>query len=123
MTDPRVPLHADLRRAHIYAAKALNAVADHYRGDPLTLASLVEATQILHATMERVEGIIRDDLDADAKRRPAPPPRPPKAGAPDPAWRCPRSHPRHRYARRSDGRTYCLECVVVGRRTRIGRAA
>lgn len=125
MTDPRVPLHADLRRAHSHAAKALNAVAGHYRDDPRTLASLVEATQILHAIMERAESIIRDDLDADARRRPAPPPRTPEARDPDPAWRCPRSHPRHRYSRRGDGRTYCLECMLAARRGAgaTGRAA
>lgn len=124
--DPRIALHADLRRAHTLAARAINAATSHYSGQPGTVGALVEATQILHAIMERAEGIIRADLDRDANRHPTQPsPRwaDDQRREPDPSWMCPKGHPANRRSRRSDGRTYCLECTVVGRRRRQEQAA
>lgn len=72
--DPRVELHAELRRAHTVAARALAAFGRYYRDRPApvparfaVLAMTVEGVQLLHAIFGRAEKVLRDELDEDAE--------------------------------------------------------
>ena len=76
--DPRIELHAELRRAHAQAAKALAAFGRYQMNRPsphplrsAMVAMSVEGIHLLHAVMGRAEKAIRDDLDDETDGRKA----------------------------------------------------
>ena len=76
--DPRIELHAELRRAHAQAAKALAAFGRYQMNRPsphplrsAMVAMSVEGIHLIHAVMGRAEKVLRDELDDETDGRKA----------------------------------------------------